>query len=151
MHGNADGLSRLTWDSATLADQDEDAVLIHSVNIELLSSESIKAILKQDPVLSQVVDWLKASERPVRRYVAGGGCKLLSHWSQWGRLFLKDGLVLRRKNEMIGQEIYQQICLPESLVPQVLFVLHNSPSAGHLGVSKTLEKVLRRLFLAWHM
>ena len=66
-----------------------------------------------------------------------------------GKAVLKDGLVFRRwKNEVTGQEIYQQICLPESLVPQVLYALHDSPSAGHLGVSKTLEKVRRRF--SWH-
>ena len=79
----------------------------------------------------------------------GGGRKLLSYWSQWRRLFLKDGLVFRRwENEVTGQEIYQQICLPESLVPQVLHALHDSPSAGHLHVSKTREKVRRRFY--WH-
>ena len=79
----------------------------------------------------------------------GGGRKLLSCWSQWGRLLLRDGLVLRRwENEKTGQAAYQQICLPDSFVPQVLHVLHNSPSAGHLGVSKTLEKVQRRFY--WH-
>ena len=79
----------------------------------------------------------------------GGGRKLLSYWSQWGRVLLRDGLVLRRwENEKTGQEIYQQICLPGSFVPQVLHVLHNSPSAGHIGVSKTLEKMRRRFY--WH-
>ena len=33
-------------------------------------------------------------------------------------------------------------------MPQVLHVLHNSPSAGHIGVSKTLKKVRRRFY--WH-
>ena len=51
LHGNADGLSCLTWVSTTFTEQDEDAVLIHSVNVEPLSRESIKATLKQDPVL----------------------------------------------------------------------------------------------------
>ena len=148
-HGNADGLSRLTWESINSAEQDEDAVLINSINVEPLSRESIKVALKQDPVLSQVVDWLKTGVKPARCDVEGGGRKLLSYWSQWGRLLLRDGLVLRRwENEKTGQEIYQQICLPESFVPQVLHVLHNSPSAGHIGVSKTLEKVRRRFY--WH-
>ena len=49
---------------------------------------------------------------------------------------------------MTGQEIYQQLCLPESIVPQVMCVFHDSPSAGHLGVSKPLEKVGRRG--EWH-
>ena len=43
LHGNANGLSRLTWETTTFAEQDEDAVLIHSVNVEPLSRESIKA------------------------------------------------------------------------------------------------------------
>ena len=148
-HGNADGLSRLAWESTTLAEQDEDAVLIQSINVEPLSRESMKATLKQDPVLSQVANWLKVGARPARRDVEGGGRKLLSYWAQWGRLFLKDGLVFRRwENETTGEEIYQQVCLPESLVPKVLHALHDSPSAGHLGVSKTLEKVRRRFY--WH-
>ena len=148
-HGNADGLSRLAWESTTLAEHDEDAVLIQSINVEPLSRESMKATLKQDPVLSQVANWLKVGARPARRDVEGGGRKLLSYWAQWGRLFLKDGLVFRRwENETTGEEIYQQVCLPDSLVPKVLHALRDSPSAGHLGVSKTLEKVRRRFY--WH-
>ena len=42
----------------------------------------------------------------------------------------------RWEHEVTGQEIYHQICLPESVVSQVLCALHNDPSAGHLGVSK---------------
>ena len=96
-----------------------------------------------------MVDWLKTGVKPARCDVEGGGRKLLSYWSQWGRLLLRDGLVLRRwENDKTGQEIYQQICLPEIFVPQVLHVLHNSPSAGHIAVSKTLEKVRRRFY--WH-
>ena len=149
LHGNADGLSGLIWESINSAEQDEDAVLINSVNIEPLSRESIKVALKHDPILSQVVDWLKTAVKPARCDVEGGGRQLLSYWSQSGRPLLRHGLVLRRwENEKTGLEIYQQICLPESFVPQVLHVLHNNPSAGYLGVSKTLEKVRRRFY--WH-
>ena len=98
LHGNTDGLSQLAWESATLVDQDEDALdamLIHSVNVEPLPRERIRATLKQDLVLSQVVDWLKTGVRQARSDGEGGGRKLLSYWSQWGRLLLKDGLVLR--------------------------------------------------------
>ena len=111
--------------------------------------ESISAAQNQDPVLSQVVRWLETGVRPARGDVEGGGRKLLSYWSQWGRLFLRDGLVFRRwEHEVTGKEIYQQICLPESVVSQVLCAFHNNPSAGHLGVSNTLEKVRRRFY--WH-
>ena len=46
---------------------------------------------------------------------------------------------LGKRKDRPRDQINQQICLPESFVPQVLHVLHNSPSAGHLGVSKILE------------
>ena len=63
LHGNADGLSHLTGEGATLEEQGEvDAMLIQSVNVEPLSNECIKATQKQDPVLSQVVDWLQLLE-----------------------------------------------------------------------------------------
>ena len=84
--------------------------------------------VQQNPVLSQLVYWLKTDTRPARSDVEGGGRKDLSYWSQWVRLFLKGGLVFRRwQNKETGQEIYQQIRLPESLVPQVLYALHDSP------------------------
>ena len=38
--------------------------------------------------------------------------------------------------------------LAQGVVSQVLCPLHNDPSAGHLGISKTLEKVQRRFY--WH-
>ena len=39
-----------------------------------------------------------------------------------------------------------QLVLPQQLVTKVLTKLHNSVTAGHLGVKKTLEKVLSRFY-----
>ena len=149
LHGNADGLSRFPWDEGALEKIERDTTLIQSLNMGPLSRESIRAAQNQDPVLSQVVKWLETFVRPAKGDVEGGGRKLLSYWSQWGRLSLRDGLVFRRwEHEVTGQEIYHQICLPESIVLQALCALHNDPSSGHLGGSKTLEKVRRRFY--WH-
>ena len=136
LHTNADGLSRFPWDElgAELREEENEVAWIQSVNVEPLSKESIRTAQSQDPVLSQVVMWLKAGVRPPRNEAEGGGRILLSYWSQWGRLLLRDSLVYRRwEHERTGQEIYQQLCLPEILAPQVLCALHNDPSAGTLG------------------
>jgi len=151
LHNNADGLYRFPWDEqgTKLREVESKVAWIQSVNIETLSKESIRAAQSRDPVLTQVVMWLKASVRPPRSEAEGGVRKLLSYWSQWGRLLLRDGLVYRRwEHEQTGREIYQQLCLPESVAPQVLCALYNDSSAGHLGVTKTLEKVRRRFY--WH-
>ena len=77
--------------------------------------------------------WLKAGVRPPRSEAEGGGRKLLSYWSQWGRL-LRDGLVYRRwEHEHTGAGNMNKQAL------------HDDPSAG---VTKTLEKVRRRF--CWH-
>ena len=143
------GLSRFPWAKRALEKVERDTTLMQSVNMGPLSRESIRAAQNQDPVVLQVEKWLETGVTPARGDLEGRERKLLSHWSQWGRLFLRDGLVFRRwKHEVTGQEIYHQICLPKSIVSQVLCALHNDPSSGHLGVSKTLEKV-RRIFY-WH-
>jgi len=55
LHGNADGLSRLTWEGSTPEEQGEDdAILVQSTDVEPLSNEFINATQKQDPVLSVV-------------------------------------------------------------------------------------------------
>ena len=84
--------------------------------MEPLSRESICAPQNRDPVLSQVVTQLETGVKPAKGDVDGGGRKRLSYWSQWGKLFLRDGMVFRRwKREVTGQEIYHQICLPKVL------------------------------------
>ena len=93
LHGNADGRSRLPWDKGDLEKVERDTNLIQSVNMGPLSRKSIRAAQNQDPVMSQVMKWLETGVRTARGDVEGGGRKLLSYWSRWGRLFLRDGLV----------------------------------------------------------
>ena len=71
----------------------------------------------------------------------------MRHISMVDDFLLGLTIVLRRwENEVTGQEIYQQICLSESLLSHVLYALHNSPSSGHLDVSKGAEEIL----YYWH-
>ena len=78
---NADELSRLPWDEDASVKDQRDATLIQSVNMEPLSRDSLRATENQDPVLSQVVKWIKTGVRSPRGDLdggGGGGRKLLS-------------------------------------------------------------------------
>jgi len=46
----------------------------------------------------------------------------------------------------LGDAITKQLILPESLRKEVLQQLHNSQTAGHLGVAKTLSRVREERF-----
>jgi len=66
LHSNADGLSRLPWDEDAPVKDRRDATLIQSVNMEPLSRDSLRETENQDPVLLQVVKWLKTGVRSPR-------------------------------------------------------------------------------------
>lgn len=103
------GLSRVPWDEDSSVKDRRDAMLIQFVDMEPLSRNSIRATQKQDPVRSLVVKWLKPGIRLPRGDVKGGGRKLLSYWSHWRRTVW----CLDVGNEVTGQVMYHQICLPE--------------------------------------
>ena len=63
LHSNAGGLSRLPWDEDASVKDRRDATLTQSVNMEPLSRDSLRATENQDPVLLQVVKWLKTGVR----------------------------------------------------------------------------------------
>ena len=57
---------------------------------------------------------------------------------------LRDG-VLHKKNSVFGIERFV-ICLPLSLVPQVLFYAHDSPLAAHFGQRKTYWRISQHFY-----
>jgi len=47
---------------------------------------------------------------------------------------------------------FHQIVVPVSLRPKLLQIAHEIPAAGHLGVAKTLSRLLRHFIgLAFHV
>ena len=46
-----------------------------------------------------------------------------------------------------GDQVIWQIVLPKALRPSVLHQLHNTLTAGHLAVAKTLNRVRENVFI----
>ena len=116
LYGNADLLSNCPSDKGAWEKIENEATLIQSVNMGLLLRESIHAAQNQDTVLLQVVMWLETSVRPASGDVEEVGRKLLSYWSQWGRLFLRDGLVCRCwEHKWTAQAIIIKSACPRAL------------------------------------
>ena len=58
----------------------------------------------------------------------------------------KDDLLYRTKVIADSEEPRYQIVLPQSLRKKSFSLLHNTVTAGHLGVQKTLGKIKQRFF-----
>ena len=69
---------------------------------------------------------------------------LRKYRKQFSRLIIQDKVLYRLFYD--DQEIVQhkQFCVPKSLWREVIYRLHNSPTAGHMGINKTVEEFRKR-------
>lgn len=64
-----------------------------------------------------------------------------SLWAQWSRLVLKDELLCRMWEVEESNNTTYQIVMPLSQRRFILQQMHDSKTSGHLGVTKTLNKI----------
>lgn len=67
-----------------------------------------------------------------------------SLWSQWVNLEIKDGVLCRKWAS--DKKVYHQVIVPLSERREILEQCHDARTSGHLGVSKTLERVRNRFY-----
>ena len=104
---------------------------------------------RDDPHLSPIMAWMEqGAERPPWSEFQGASQAVRSLWSQWDQLEQRDGVLYRHWESDNGSQKSTQLVLPRSLVPDALRALHDAPTAGHLGITKTLNKVQARFY--WH-
>lgn len=159
-HQNADALSRIQWngvhsDASNQQVKDAEKLRIdgrcYRVDKSLpnpFSIEDLKEAQATDPICQQGLQWCTDNKRPNRDDMHGQNLAAWSLWSQFERLVVHNGILYRRWVDTNGSNHYLQLVLPKKLVPRVLDMLHNQPTAGHLGVDKTTAKVRSRFY--WH-
>ena len=111
-------------------------------------TESIKLEQRNDEIISPIIKSLEEGVRPNPEVIQGSSQEARNLWSNWSRLVLQDDISYRRWESEDGRKDKLQALVPKSLKRTVLHSLHNSPSGGHLGITKTLHKVRDRFF--WH-
>ena len=145
-HQNADALSR----SPTPDTLDEKAVFVEAVTsgawLGRWTKSEFALYQREDVAIGQVIKWVEKGERPERREIAGESAFLGSLWSQFNRLTMEDGLLFRTYESEDGKTKHLQLVVPQKLVKDVMVMLHDTPTCGHLGARKTAERVMARLY-----
>ena len=59
---------------------------------------------------------------------------------------MKDRVLYRLWETPTGDTVVEQLVPPKELRPSVLRQLHCSPTAGHLGMNKTLGRIRERFY-----
>ena len=148
-HQNADALSRNPLPVAVPDHAVETNAVDSSDQAWLQSWTAAELQSKQeaDPNLRQILLWKQnRTAQPALREVQGTSKATKSLWAQWNRLVLENGVLHRQWQTEDGRGTRLQLVLPRSLIPDILSALHDAPSAGHLGVNKTVERVRERFY-----
>ena len=142
-HQNADALSRTPLPVAVAAGQTVQTNAVDSGDRTWFrgwTAADLQSRQAADPDLKPILSWKQnQTSQPTPQEVQGVSKATKSLWARWNRLQLQNGVLYRRWETEDGRGTWLQLVLPRSLVPTVLSALHDAPSAGHLGVARTLE------------
>ncbi|MCW4335043.1 MAG: RNase H-like domain-containing protein [Candidatus Thiodiazotropha endolucinida] len=100
----------------------------------------------QDPILSIVYNWMDTNQRPNWEDISRTDDETKTYWAQWSRLVLHKSVLCRKYFDVKTDTHFLQILVPSSLRDEVLTQLHDNVTAGHLGTTKTMEKVQKRFY-----
>uniref|UniRef100_A0A3B5QVZ8 Gypsy retrotransposon integrase-like protein 1 n=2 Tax=Xiphophorus TaxID=8082 RepID=A0A3B5QVZ8_XIPMA len=104
-----------------------------------------------DVDIAPIRSWMKASDkRPPWPVVSPCSPATKTYWTQWKRLYFRDGVLVRRFYCLDDTQFYPQIVLPRKLQLDVMRQMHEGPVGGHFGVERTLTR-LRTRYYWYHM
>ncbi len=121
---------------------------IGSVSKENKSNEAIdlKALQEADHELASVRSWVQEIKRPEFNAIASESYTLKSLWTQFPCLELRDGLLVRRLDNVDINTVTHQAIVPSKTRRIILNCCHDIKTSGHLGVSKTISKVKQKFY-----
>lgn len=64
----------------------------------------------------------------------------------YDRLVIRDGLLVRSYRQKRRSFPDYAIVVPKAVIPNILKGIHDCPFAGHLGITRTLDRICARFF-----
>ena len=91
----------------------------------------------KDPDIQEVLRWKEANTVPFLRYAHTTLRKYAKHFTLF---VVKHGVLYRQFFDAVGAVQVDQFCVPKHLWQEIFYRLHNSATAGHLGIIKTIHE-----------
>ena len=115
--------------------------------VQQWSTEELHRAQADDPMIAPILKWLQEGNgRPAWAEIAPLSPSIKAYWAQWENLCLRDGVVYRRWESEDGDRVTFKLVLPGNMRREVMVHLHDSQTAGHLGVKKTIARVKERFY-----
>ncbi|KMQ92912.1 integrase core domain protein, partial [Lasius niger] len=103
---------------------------------------------REDPSVSIILRGKEMGVRPGHSEIAAQDVSAQIYWSYWDALTVQDGILYKRWEAPNLKFSFLQLVVPQKRVKEILEEVHDSPSGGHFGVNKTLEKIRKRFYWA---
>ncbi|GFU21649.1 hypothetical protein TNCV_2423371 [Trichonephila clavipes] len=158
-HGNADALSRIPYPESCkycsriekkfgVKDPIVRQVTASSTSaLDPWSDESVRKKQLADPEIKPIIEFKESSDKKLSwQDIASFHPTTKRYWALWDSLHLRNEVLYRKWESDDGKRFRWQLILPMTRVSIVLKELHGSPTGGHFGVMKTLQKVHERFY-----
>ena len=97
----------------------------------------------KDEVVIEIFTWLQNGKRDESPHLP---IALRKYRKQFNRLIVEDDFLYRLFYDDCGNIQYRKFWVPKHFWREVVFRLHNSKTAGHLGIPKTIAEFRKRFY-----
>ena len=132
LNTNADALSRCVNPEAVSASTQ---IQTRHTKEELITAQ------QNDPVVRELSQALHQNSAKPTKSGEWGQSPLIRYRQLWPQLTLVEGIVCRKYTPGPTKDLITVPIIPDSLRQKVLYHCHDSPTAGHQGIDKTLERL----------
>ena len=106
------------------------------------SNERIRELQSMDPVLSSILESRK-SDLSTPKLPDGTSSSLTKRWKQlYKQLVVQDDILWRRYKKAPEEDVSLLPIIPEDLQEEIIKMNHDPPHCGHLGVERTIERII---------
>jgi hypothetical protein len=143
LNANADALSRINRDQI----ESDSIEVINTISASIneyppLSNDIIKQLQAEDVQLNNLIQYLTSDGKTVPIEVKDRESVIAD--GKTNKYIVKDGILYNCRR--INNELQERLVVPTKLKAEILFAVHSSRLAGHLGVFKTYERLLSRYY-----
>ena len=109
--------------------------------------DQIISAQRDDANLEILLEFFETEKEPTGYFLMLASAETKAYWLNKEQFILKDGVLFYRYvyDDPFEPETYKLV-VPESLQQDILELVHDVPTSGHLGITKTLTKLQRNLF-----
>lgn len=130
-------------DTAMIRDSDTGLTRLPAITLLHMSVEQIQSDQESDPLLKPIIQYLTNGDLPRSQKLAR---KILLQQSDFvivENLLFHSRVSKSKRTKLLSQ---YQLVVPESFVPAVLNLYHDTPLAAHGGIQDTIDRIREHYF-----